>query len=365
MDDGRVTAEFLSQNPESYPTHLYKQLGKHLASPDIVECRVASAYVTWGGLSLVSDALEEFLRRGKKLRTIFGTGNILTTPDALLYAHYLRTRFPKQQRARTFKWEFGNSEFHPKYYEFRYSDRVVTLVGSSNLTGGGLAFNHELSFAVTAVNSESVRRSCERWWKWLWTRSDEVTPRLIRKLREHNALGNEPARQKKPGHAEFISLKLQRAKKPLFQHLLDDEPERHIKHDFLADADTLTDKPGRLYLEILKHETGGGHQIQLPVATLGAFFGVGKGETKEATFRFPSAGESVQVNLTHFGNNTHRIRLRPLKEIPRPAIVVFERLSEPRAFDCRVVPPSQYQSTLRRKCPEQTREDSRHWGLDQ
>jgi HKD family nuclease len=365
MDDGRVTAELMPQNPAARPTHLYKELEKHLASPDIVGCRVASAYVTWGGLSLVSDALEEFLRRGKQLQTIFGTGNTLTTPDALLYAHYLKTRYPKHQRARTFKWEYGNTEFHPKYYEFQYSDRVVVLVGSSNLTNGGMAFNHELLFAVTAVHSDSVGRSCERWWKWLWAKSNDVTPKLIRALREDNALGKEPARQKKPGRTEFISLKLPRAKKPLFQYLLDDEATKHIKHDLLADADTLSEKPERLYLEILEHETGGGHQIQLPVATLGAFFGVGKGEEKDATFRFPRASESVHVNLTHFDNNTHRIRLLPLKDIPRPAIVVFERLSDPSTFDCRVVSPSQYQSTLQRKCPEQTRQGSRHWGFEQ
>jgi HKD family nuclease len=365
MGDEIVIAELMPQNPTGHATHLYKQLNKHLSSPDIVECRVASAYVTWGGLSLVSDALEAFLKRGKKLRTVFGTGNALTTPDALLYAHYLRKRYPTNQRARTFEWEYGNSEFHPKYYEFRYTDRVVVMVGSSNLTGGGMAYNHELSFAITAAHSDSVERSCGLWWKWLWKRSDEVTPQLIRALRKKSALGDELKRPKQPGHVEFVRLKLPRAKKPLFQHLLDDEPAKNIRHEMLADADTLTDKPRRLFLEILEHETGGGHQIQLPVATLGAFFGVGTGETKQALFRFPQAGENVQVDLTHFPNNTHRIRLRPLKNVPRPAVVVFERLAKPATFECRIVPPSQYQNVLRRKCPEQTRGDSRHWGLDQ
>ena len=81
---------------------------------------------------------------------------------------------------------------------------------------------------------------------------------------------------------------------------------------------------------ILKYETGGqgdgknrGYQIQLPVATLAAFFGVGQNESKEASFRF--ATDTVKVHLAHFGNNTHRVRLRPLQNIARPAIVVFER----------------------------------------
>src|ERR1700685_1567890 len=94
--------DLLWQDPEESPTHLYRLLEGHLGSPDNVQCRVAAAYASWGGLSLVSHALEDFLKRGKKLQTIFGIGNTITTPDALLYALYLKTRYPKQQRARTF-----------------------------------------------------------------------------------------------------------------------------------------------------------------------------------------------------------------------------------------------------------------------
>lgn len=359
-----LSAEALSQDPGEGSSHLYKQLVRHLSSPEIVECRVAAAYASWGGLSLVSQALEEFLQRGKRLQTVFGIGNSVTTPDALLYALYLRTRYPNLQRARTFEWEFGNSEFHPKYYEFRYVDRVVTFVGSSNLTNGGLAFNHELSVAVTAPHSDPLSRSCERWWNRLWRKSRDLTPQAIRSMRKENSFGIEPDPDKSSAGARFIKMRLRRAKIPLFQHLLDDEPTPKIRHQLLAEADSLTEKPAKLYLEILKHETGGGHQIQLPVASLGAFFGVGKGDTKPTTFRFPQADETTEVNLTHFGNNTHRVRLRPLKDIPRPAILVFERVPEPNTFDCRIVPPSQYRSTLQRKCPEQTREDSRRWGLE-
>ena len=50
------------------------------------------------------------------------------------------------------------------------------------------------------------------------------------------------------------------------------------KHRLLAQSDSLSIRPRRLYLQILQ-ETGGGHQVQLPVATLGSFFGVGKGQS--------------------------------------------------------------------------------------
>jgi len=357
--------DLLWQDPEESPTHLYRLLEDHLVSPDIVRCRVAAAYASWGGLSLVSHALEDFLQRGKKLQTIFGIGNTITTPDALLYALYLKTRYPKQQRARTFEWKYGNSEFHPKYYEFQYPDRLVAVIGSSNLTNGGLAMNHELSVAVTTPVATAISRSCDAGWKSLWKRSKDVTPEQIRALRNANALGAERQKTTDGSKPQFLAVQLPRAKKPLFRHLIEDEPARQVRHELLAAADSLTEKPARLFLQILEHETGGGHQIQLPVASLGAFFGVGKAESKDVTFRFPALNEDVAVKLTHFENHTYRVRLRPLKEIPRPAIVVFERTAEPGAYDCRVVPAAQYARTLRLRCSEQTREDSRLWGLQQ
>lgn len=365
MTKVELSAEVLWQDPRVPSTHLYRVVEEHLAARDILRCRVAAAYASWGGLSLVSDALENFLRRGKKLQTVFGIGNMITTPDALLYALYLKTRYPKQQRARTFEWKYGNSEFHPKFYEFQYPDRLVTVIGSSNFTNGGLAMNHELSVAVTAPPVSAIWRSCDAGWKRLWKRSQDVSPEQIRALRNANALGAERAKARRDDKLQFLDVRLPRAKKPLFRHLIEDEPARQVRYEVLAAADSLSEKPARLFLQILEHETGGGHQIQLPAATLGAFFGVGKDQSEDVVFRFPSLAEEVSVKLTHFENHTYRVRLRPLKEIPRPAIVVFERSAETGTYDCRVVPTAQYLRTLGLRCSEQTREGSRRWGLHQ
>lgn len=365
MTKVELAGELLWQDPDESSTHLYRLVEEHLASQDILRCRVAAAYASWGGLSLVSNALENFLRRGKKLQTVFGIGNTITTPDALLYALYLKARYPSQQRARTFEWKYCNSEFHPKYYEFQYPDRLVAVIGSSNLTNGGLAMNHELSLALTASPVTAMWRSCDAGWKRLWKRSKDITPEQIRTLHNTNALGAEQAKARGGGKEGFLDVRLPRAQKPLFRHIIEDEPARQVRHEVLAAADSLTEKPRRLFLQILEYETGGGHQIQLPVATLGAFFGVGKDESKDVVFRFSSLAEEVSVKLTHFENHTYRVRLRPLKDIARPAVVVFERSLAAGIYNCRVVPPAQYSRTLRLRCSEQTREDSRRWGLQQ
>ena len=361
--DTNFDTQLLWQSPRVASTHLYRVIREHLGSPELLHCRLATAYASWGGLSLVSDAVEEFLDQGKTLHTVFGTANGITTPDALLYAWYLKRRFRRGIQARVFDWEYGNSEFHPKYYEFVYPDRRVCIVGSSNLTGGGFARNHELSAVVTSRIDAPINRRSNRWWKQLVSGSHEVTPKLIRDMSQRNELGTEDGDRKRIKGQKFIDVKLPRAKKPLFEHLVKAEPVPKLRHEVFADADTLSEKPTRLYLEILRHETGGGHQIQLPVATLGAFFGLGQGGSEEVTFRFPGSNQPTRVQLTHFGNNTHRVRLLPLRDLPRPGIVVFKRTTHPNVFDCEPIASTRYKSVLEKKCVEQTREDSRRWGL--
>jgi hypothetical protein len=210
-----------------------------------------------------------------------------------------------------------------------------------------------------------MSRSCDAGWSRLWNKSKVITPERIRSLSKANELGSERDRARIGDKPQFIGVKLPRAKKPLFRYLIEEESVPQVKHEVLAAADSLTEKPTQLFLQILEYETGGGYQIQLPVATLGAFFGVGKGESKDVKFRFPSINEDVNVQLTHFGNNTHRVRLLPLREVPRPAIVVFEQGSEAGTYDCRVIGATKYARTLRDQCTEQTREGSRRWGLQQ
>ena len=79
------------------------------------------------------------------------------------------------------------------------------------------------------------------------------------------------------------------------------------------------------------------------------------------TFRF--VDENLSVHLTHFENNTHRVRLRPLRDIQRPAIVVFRRVGTD-DYECSIVPGKDYKKVLATKCTEQTRKGARRWGME-
>jgi hypothetical protein len=131
---------------------------------------------------------------------------------------------------------------------------------------------------------------------------------------------------------------------------------------------TKSKRPNRLYLQIFEYETGGnanstepGYQIQFPKATLTPFFGVTETQSKNVTIR--CMGLVINRYLSHFENDTHRIRIPPLAEVPRPAVICFTRIEED-VYDCTIIPPEDYEKTIKEKCPNQTYPTSRKWGFE-
>lgn len=341
---------------------------RHLSSSELNVFRVAVAYARWEGIGLFSTKLEAFLSRGGRFDLIVGIENGVTTPDILLYALVLQKRFPKLVTARTITDEFANSIMHTKFYEFQCANETTALVGSANLTGGGLVRNTELSMEYTVAKGSNVAKEWAANWIELRKVSKPVSLKTAQKLSSSKRSGNEkdraPESQASKGKP-FLASKQKPSPKPLFSNILGLKNKTQ-KNQILADLDSLTERPEILYLQILKYETGGssgrtGYQVQLPVATLGTYFGVGKKQSRAVTFHFPK--DEINVSLTHFENHTHRVRLKPITLIPRPAILKFERIANDE-YKVSVVPKNRYASVLKKKCDQQSRAGARKWGFE-
>ena len=228
------------------------------------------AYASWGGLSLVANEIEAFLDRNGKVSTIFGVANGVTTPDALCYSIYLKNKFKTYAAPLGLRWDYSDSAFHPKLLEFGYADKRVIVTGSGNLTNGGLAANHEVALVATVPSASDLSESVDTIWNRYEELATAVGSPLIQELSSKKRLGSE---EKQGRQGEKLGLKLKRAKKPLFAHILGGGSSSKVKRETLTKASELSQKPQRLFLEILG-ETGGGYQVQLPVETLAAFFGV-------------------------------------------------------------------------------------------
>ena len=358
-----VVAQFPGTGP-----YIFERVNSLLRTPGIARFRAAVAYARWDGIGLIAEQLESFLKLGGELQTIYGIANGVTTPDSLLYNVYLQELYSTHTYAGVIEDEYANATFHPKFFEFKFADRTIAIIGSANLTGAGLSRNTEMGVEFAVGTGNALEHEMEAVWGSMRAASRIVTMPLIRTLADSGGHGSEHQENEKRSKATKPRLRVNaRTKpKPLFVKVLAHK-QANRKSKVLAKFDPLTEKPTHLYLQILPFETGGrksdsvGYQIQLPVATLGAFFGIGAQQEKRVTFRFPN--EKFTVRLTHFKNNTHRVRLRPLREVPRPAVVKFRRLGLDE-YECTVVQKERYAAVLAQKCTQQTMVGARRWGLE-
>lgn len=350
----------------------YSQINEILAAGGLKKAYISVAYARWDGLGLISERLERFLRSGGVLETVYGFDNDVTTPDSFLYGLYLKELYPGSVYCGAFEDRYRNAVFHPKLLLFEGEDDYTAIIGSANLTGAGLSRNIELGTRIEVPKGSKTANDLEGAWTYVKGNAVEVDISFVRSMKAQSRLDregdgddgseSEAGQRTKP----LLSVEAKIAPKPLFAKVLDIQDPRK-RDSVLRKLDPLSKRPRRLYLQILAGETGApdssvmGYQIQLPVATLSAYFGVGPAQTKEVLFHFTS--EDVRVHLTHFENNTHRVRLRPLRDVPRPAIVIFERVG-PTEFTCSIVSQKDYKSVLSAKCNQQTRAGARKWGLE-
>lgn len=347
---------------------LYKRLNALLATPGLQRVRIAAAYARWDGIGLIATGLETLLEAGGEFQCIYGVNNGVTTPDSFLYSLYLRELYSRHTYSGSVEDKFANAIFHPKFFEFSFVDRVVAIVGSANLTGGGLVRNTELCLEIDLQSGHPFITKLDTAWEDLKAESEPITITAIRDLSANQKLSSEGSSETPKSSKDAkppLKTSAKTAPKPLFGKFLDVQ-KSNKKAGLLKKLDPLTQKPRKLYLQILETETGGqgghdGYQIQLPTATLPAYFGVGPEEGRSATFHFGS--EQIETHFTHFNNNTHRLRLKPILNVSRPAVLEFERIARDE-YRCRMVPKKHYEAVLASKCTQQTRANARRWGME-
>lgn len=117
---------------------------------------ICVAFLKSTGLKLVRGALESALKRGAPVKLIIGLDFYLTEPAAL---HEL-SRILAPSKAGKLLLVEGASDltYHPKLYAWRSGNDASVVIGSANLTGGGLSKNVELSVWVDTDNRSDLWR---------------------------------------------------------------------------------------------------------------------------------------------------------------------------------------------------------------
>jgi HKD family nuclease len=105
------------------------------------EFYLGMALVTKGGLKLVLASIERCLERRGRGYVLFGV-DLPTDPDAIQSLKALQSRHKENFEVRRF--QPGTRFFHPKVSVFvKRNGTKTAIIGSSNLTGGGLSKNYE------------------------------------------------------------------------------------------------------------------------------------------------------------------------------------------------------------------------------
>lgn len=128
------------------------QLGNRLIelldSPDYHTLNIVVAFAKNSGVLRIKDSLEKFRERGGKVNVYVGVDLSVTSYEALS-ALLLCT-----DTLNVVHSENGQT-FHTKIYQFLGNEKGMIIVGSHNLTGGGLWTNFESS-ALVPVGSSST-----------------------------------------------------------------------------------------------------------------------------------------------------------------------------------------------------------------
>jgi HKD family nuclease len=144
-------------------------LKSHLRLAERLDCMVAFAKSS--GLKMILDDMEAALEKGLEARFVVGLDFYQTDPDVLKKLFVLSNKYKLSLFISNLE---ANSNFHPKVYAFQYKNRSHIVIGSANLTGGGLLNNHEASILINDTSNKllsSIGRQIDQLIAW-----EEVVP---------------------------------------------------------------------------------------------------------------------------------------------------------------------------------------------
>jgi HKD family nuclease len=119
------------------------------------DIRMAVAFASRSGFSLIWEPLESALSAGAYVEFIVGLDRRVTEP-AVLQSLYELNRANTNVSFYCYSKEKESGIYHPKLYILRANDEVTTVVGSSNLTEGGLRKNIEINVAISGNIRDEV-----------------------------------------------------------------------------------------------------------------------------------------------------------------------------------------------------------------
>ena len=120
-----------------------------LQNPSYLQLDIVTAWAKRSGLRLLEDSLNDFRNRGGHIRSIVGISSGGATRQGL------EMIMQTSSESYVFHDPSGRT-FHPKYYLFVGEEEAFAIIGSNNLTSGGLVENYETALRVELDLSDTA-----------------------------------------------------------------------------------------------------------------------------------------------------------------------------------------------------------------
>ncbi|MEA3308052.1 MAG: phospholipase D-like domain-containing protein [Chloroflexota bacterium] len=182
------------------------------------DTRIAVAFVTRSGLSLIESALNTSLQSGGYIEFLVGLDMCVTSPAALRYLYSLGQ---ENRNLKLYCYTSNNVSitYHPKVYIMRDNINVSFMVGSSNLTAGGLQRNVEANLTVEGNELDEVVLDIYQVYKQLKFSPNRVIPdeefvEIYAQLFDDQSALRKKETQRKPGALKSFSEKVKTLQRP-------------------------------------------------------------------------------------------------------------------------------------------------------
>ncbi len=248
------------------------------------------AFASLGGISGLIRHILRARNNGVEIKIIVGVDHKCTSKEALeeilslgvdSYIYYT----------------LNANIFHPKVYLFENCDYYTLIVGSNNLTEGGLVRNIECSLLVQDMQGTSVHSAFYSYWKGILDSTEEnlypITQELIDLLYEEKIIPSDSERTM-TSVEKRINISLRKKSSSIFKRSeIQKNPEEfeptRLKRSIKIKKTIVTsnpavngviDTPVEIGDDVLIAEIGGGprwKQVNFPIAIFEEFFGAERG----------------------------------------------------------------------------------------
>ena len=304
--------------------------------------RFISAFASGAGVAALSPLFDVFLARGNRIEIICGIDRQGTDADAIRRLHALQETHQSGMSVCIFNAPSKSAIFHPKLYIFEHGTRVDFVIGSSNMTSGGLGANFESLLLYRNLPRRSPEARCAL---SIWRTFSHPRPPI---LAEYLRPLNMPERtrllsvlpKKSAGEKRSTLKQVTELWRPLSQVKLPHSVR--VQHRSPPSSKSLQ---GRYLLMDVLHETRK-TQMQIPLAVVKGFFGLTRRQRADISVAMWSPDGLTQPIkrpiVISEGPNMERLMRRievpQIKTLKRKLAILFVKLKGHRKFVYRVIP---------------------------